>query len=237
MVVTPRCPVANQPAAHDQLARGADHAERAVRHAELALVDVRGGIDFELVTDATHLSLQLDRHAVSARVQLTADLQVLALEPRIVGSKSDDRVMLGVKEINRAQVLVARLVLCVEAGRLDRQVNRRVTAQIEGAVIALEATFDGHQPPERRGTELDARTCWIDPPARFLDVGATGVLGGDGFGVGGHQCLLFLFTSSRGQFVSLHVQAYCESALPTSSSCVECGTWISRVAPTRTART
>ena len=88
--------------------------------------------------------------------------------------------MLGVKEIDRAQVLVARLVLRVEAGRLDRQLDRRLAAQIEGAVIALEAAFDGHQPPERRGTELDARTRWIDPPACLLDVGATGVFGGVG---------------------------------------------------------
>ena len=43
--------VADQPAADDQLAWGADHAERAMGHAELAMIDAGAGFDFQLVAD------------------------------------------------------------------------------------------------------------------------------------------------------------------------------------------
>lgn len=45
-------------------------------------------------------------------------------------------------------MLVAGLVTGVEAGVVDRQLDRRHVPQVERDVVALEPTFDGHRAPE-----------------------------------------------------------------------------------------
>jgi hypothetical protein len=54
-------------------------------------------------------------------------LQLLARERGIVGYRPDQRVLLDVEEVGRAQVLVALGISGVQAVRLDRQLDRRIT--------------------------------------------------------------------------------------------------------------
>jgi hypothetical protein len=60
-------------------------------------------------------------------------------------------VVLDIEEIRRAQVLVADLVVRVEAACVDRQLDRRIPFEVERAVVAAEVTvFCGqlaHQTP------------------------------------------------------------------------------------------
>ena len=123
--------VAHEPAADDQLAGRADHAKRAVRHSELAVVDVRARDDLELVADGTHAGLELERHAACPGVEAAADLQPLSINRCAVGHEPDLGAVLDVEEVLGTQVLVAQLVLRVEAARVDRQLDRGVLVQVE----------------------------------------------------------------------------------------------------------
>ena len=47
----------------DQLARGGDHAQQAVAHAQLAVIGVRSGVHFELITNAPQARVEFERGA------------------------------------------------------------------------------------------------------------------------------------------------------------------------------
>jgi hypothetical protein len=89
----------DQPAADDQLARAADHAEDAVAHAELQVVGVRASIDLELIVDSSQPGIELEPHAGSGCVQTACDGQPIAAQRRAFGHEADFWVILDVEEV------------------------------------------------------------------------------------------------------------------------------------------
>src|SRR5215211_3819369 len=169
--------VADQPALDDELAGRAQHAEQIPGQAELVVVSEGRSFDFELLAGAAQSGVDVQRHARATGVQDAADREPLAVERGALRHEADTRVALDVEEVRRAEVLVAPVVLRVEAVGLDGQFDGRLARQVERALVAREAALDGRDPPEAPGVELDARAVRVDPPDRLLDA-----RGGDGVG-------------------------------------------------------
>src|SRR6202453_2675121 len=130
--------------ADDELARGSQDAERAPRHAQLAVVGVRDSLDLKLAVDYAHLPVELERDVRAGGVQLPTHLEGVAFEDGGVREKADLGVLLDVEEVRRTQVLIALGVLRVKAGRVDGQRHRRLRAQVEDPLVALKVPLDGH---------------------------------------------------------------------------------------------
>jgi len=97
-------------------------------------------------------------------VKLAVDAQRVAVERRAVGDEAHLRVALDVKEVLRAQVLVALGQLRFQAGRLDRQLDGRRGAEVQRALVVGELALDGHQAVEVAHVERDAGPCRVKPP-------------------------------------------------------------------------
>jgi hypothetical protein len=103
---------------------------------------------------------------------------VFTVERGAVGDELDLRVVCDVEEIGGAQMLVALLVLGVEAVGLNRQLHGWIGAQVERSLEAPEPAFDSDQPVEVTDVELDARARRVKPPGGLAYVeGVVGVVG------------------------------------------------------------
>src|SRR3954465_12506235 len=160
---------ADEAAADDELAGGAQDSERAPGHAQLAVVGLGEGLDLQLAVDLAHGRVELQRDAPAGGLKLPMDAQRVAVELGAVGAEAHLRVVLDVEEVARAQVLVALGLLGVQAGGLDRQLDARLGAQVQRAVVVGELPLDGHQAVEVAHTELDARPRRVKPPGAAGD--------------------------------------------------------------------
>src|SRR3954447_9204318 len=170
---------AHEAAADDELAGGAQDSERAPGHAQLAVVGFGDGLDLQLAVDLAHGRVERQRDAAAGGVKLPVHGQRVAVEGGAVGDEADLRVLLDVEEVARAQVHVALGHLGVQAGGLEGQLNGRLGAEVQRAVVVGELALDGHQAVEVAHVELDARPRRIELP------GAVGDRRGDGRGDGG----------------------------------------------------
>jgi hypothetical protein len=130
---------AHEAAADDELAGGAQDPERAPGHGQVAVVGLGDALDLQLAVDLAHGRLELERDLPAGGVQLPAHAQRVAVEVGAVGEEPDLRVALDVEEVLRSQVLVALGQLGVEAGGLDRQLDRRGRVEVQRALVAGEA--------------------------------------------------------------------------------------------------
>src|SRR5215217_7702564 len=120
--------VAHEPARDHQLGRDADQAHPVPGHTELTVVDLCGGLDLEVIADATQRRVEPQRDAAAAGVQAASHAKPLPVERRAVGNEPDVRMLLGVEEVGGAHMRVAHLVVGVDAvglyGELDRGASR-----------------------------------------------------------------------------------------------------------------
>src|SRR3954454_22980075 len=174
---------AHEAAADDELAGGAQYSERAPGHAQLAVVGFGDGLDLQLAVDLAHGGVELQRELAAGGVKLPLDAQRVAVELGAVGDEAHLRVVLDVEEVARAQVLVTLGHLGVKAGGLERQLDGRLGAELQRAVVVGELALDGHQAIEVAHVELDARTRRIELPGAVGD--RRGDARGDGGGVAG----------------------------------------------------
>src|SRR6476619_878011 len=86
------------------------------------------GFHFQLIPGTPQTGVEVERDALSCRVEPAADGQPLAVQLGAVGYEADLWVVLDVEEIGRAQVLVTLGVVRVKAGRLDRQLDCRLVS-------------------------------------------------------------------------------------------------------------
>src|SRR4051794_33696949 len=170
---------AHEAAADDELAGGAQDSERAPGHAQLAVVGFGDGLDLQLVVELAHGRVQRQRDAPAGGLKLPLDAQRVAVEVGAVGDEADLRVLLDVEEVARAQMHVALGHLGVQAGGLEGQLDGRLGAEVQRAVVVGELALDGHQAVEVAHVELDAR------PRRVKLPGAVGDRRDDGRGAGG----------------------------------------------------
>src|SRR4051794_32935931 len=168
----------HEAAADDELAGGAQDAERAPGHAQLAVVGLGDGLDLQLAVELAHGGVEFQRSLAAGGVKPALDAQRVAVELGALGDEAHLRVMLDIEEVARAQVLVALGHLGVQAAGLDRQLDGRRGAELKRAVVVGEGALDGHQAVEVAHVKLDARPRRVEPP------GAVGDLGG---GRGGGQ--------------------------------------------------
>src|SRR5690242_16167282 len=81
-------------------------------------------------------------------------------------------------------MLVALVVAGLHAGRVDRQLDRRIGAQVQPPAVVAEVALNPRQAPEAPDAELDARSPRVELPA------AAERLAGSMVGVGdAHNCL------------------------------------------------
>jgi hypothetical protein len=73
-------------------------------------------------------------------------------------------MVLDIEEIVSAQVVIALGVAGLQACRVDRQLDRRVGAQVKPAVVVLEVSRDRRQAPQQLHAELDAGALAVQPP-------------------------------------------------------------------------
>src|SRR3954466_978854 len=106
---------AHQAPADEQPGVVADHAQRAEAHAELAMVDHRARLDLELLAGPGHGGADLERRVLARGVEHAAERHRVAVELGGVGLEAHPRVLSGVEERRRAEVLVAPPVAGVEA--------------------------------------------------------------------------------------------------------------------------
>src|SRR3954463_12309059 len=176
---------ADEAAADDELAGGAQDAERAPGHAQLAVVGLGGGLDLQSAVDLADGRVELQRDLPAGGVKLPLDAQRVAVERGAVGAEADLRVAIDVEEVLRAQVLVALGHLRVQARGLDRQLDGRRRGKVERAVVVGELALDGHQPVEVAHMEDDARSRRVQPPTA-VGQAPRGARRGGGFHGGAH---------------------------------------------------
>src|SRR6516225_2280384 len=178
--------VSDQPSPHDHLARSADHPQWAPRHTKPAVIGQRRRVEFELVSVGWHHALEFDRNALARRMQSAPHVHALAVQRDLIRYEPNRRMVGGIEEVRRTQVLVASGVVRVEAVRLDRELDRRLRVEVDRAVIAIEAALDRLQAVQVADLEPDARALGVDPPERVLDIWTVGrVVVSDA-----HRCLL-----------------------------------------------
>ena len=136
------------------------------------------GLDLELAVDPPDPRVEFERDRLVAGEQVPAHAQGVALQDDRVGDELHTRVVLGVEELGRAQVLIALGVAGLDVGGVDRQLDRRVRAQVEPALVTVEMALDGRQAPEVPDAELDARALRVQLPA--ADKGLVGAMVGKG---------------------------------------------------------
>src|SRR3954452_17304944 len=94
---------ADEAAADDEVAGGAQDSERAPGHAQLAVVGGGGGLDLQLAVDLAHGRVELQRDLPAGGVKLPLDAQRVALERGAIRDEADLRVALDVEEVIQAQ--------------------------------------------------------------------------------------------------------------------------------------
>src|SRR3954447_3797089 len=175
---------AHEAAADDELAGGAQDPERAPGHAQLAVVGVGDGLDLKVAVDLAHGGAELQRDLSAGGVKLPTDAERVAIEAGALGDEAHLRVVLDVEEVVRAQVLVARGPLRVQAGGVDREFDGRRRAELQRPVVVGELALDGHQTVEVAHVERDARSCRVKPPGGGGD--RCGGIRGHGWRGGAH---------------------------------------------------
>jgi len=111
-------------------------------HAELTVVGLCGGLDLEVIADATQRRVEHQRDAAAAGAQAASHVKPLPVERHAVGNEPDVRVLLGVEEVGGAQMRVALLVVGVDAVGLYGELDRRLGGEVQGAVVSGEAALD-----------------------------------------------------------------------------------------------
>ena len=138
-------------------------------HAEPCAVDdkVRGDGD-SVVREVLHMSGELDWLPVSSCLQgALADQRTFVENCRLGNSEDNHRMVLGIEEVRRTQVLVPLLVLRGQGRRIKRQSSGQAPFRSGSALTGdlLELTSYGDRPPEVLDGELDIGRLRIQRPA------------------------------------------------------------------------
>ncbi len=137
------------------------HPERAPSHPELGPVDSGFGTQgHRRAVSPDHVGRRPDRLGASGRLETDIAGKGPVGAHAEAGDGDDDvRVVLGVEEVSRAQVLVALVVLGGERGGVeaDGTADGAIGSNGAFALDPLEVAVDGDRAPELFGLELGAR--------------------------------------------------------------------------------
>ena len=126
---------AGEVAADDELAGGAQDAEGAPGHVELAVVDQRTALDLVTVARWRDRRVCLDQHLLAGGLERATHLQRVAFELGVIGFEADLRMGLDVEEIVRTRRCLSRCLFFVS--RLSASITRATAGRPDRSSVPL----------------------------------------------------------------------------------------------------